>query len=135
MLKNNKNILLSLLIFSGLFLVNSCSTPNKKGQKTDPVILAKIKFDLQHFDDDGLYGPADGKRAMDYEFCIPPAKIAEVKAINPKINIHKNSRGRIGCSSEQVLCLGNTHHPNFKTILTTLAKLDYVDQIEPTYFE
>ena len=33
--------------------------------------MRKVEFDLSHIDGDGLRGPADGKVAVSYEFCIP----------------------------------------------------------------
>jgi hypothetical protein len=55
----------------------------------------KIKFDLSKLDEHGLQGPPDGLRALDYEFCIPGQKryADEVKAIDPRVNIHTRSPG------------------------------------------
>ena len=100
-------------------------------------MLSKINFDLSTFDDDGLYGKDNGKRAMDYEFSVPnkATLIEKVKAIDPSLKIHKTAKGRIGCSSKELLCIGNTHQKRFKEILIELANLDFVKRIEPTYFE
>jgi hypothetical protein len=64
--------------------------------------MAKITFNLTQLNKDGLYGPPDGLRAMHYEFCIPgdPAYEAQVRNIDPTIEVTKKSRGRIGCSEE-----------------------------------
>ncbi len=46
---------------------------------------SKITFDINTINEDGLYGPPDGLRALDYEFCIPAtaAASAEVRRIDP----------------------------------------------------
>ncbi len=126
--------LLLLFIGNGLF---SCSNKNKVSENNNPAMLSKINFDLQQFDANGLYGPADGKRAMDYEFCIPreETKIEKVKVIDPKVVIQKGSSGRIGCSKTQYLCISNTNQKDFKKVLMALANLDYIERIDPTYFE
>jgi hypothetical protein len=86
---------------------------------------AKIHFDLSEFDDDGLYGPPDGLRAAMYEFCIPARAdlAAEVTSIDP-IQIYASSPGRIGCGSDEYLCIGSTGQPGFRAVLANLAELD-----------
>lgn len=105
------------------------------GLNLDP--RSKITFDLEHLNAQGLYGPPGGLRALDYEFCIPadPALEAQVKAIDPTIVIHAGSKGRIGCTKEEFLCIGNTHQPDFKEILLKLASLPDVKQIKQCFFE
>jgi len=124
-----------VLVFA--FFLTACHQPMKKTNKEEAAALAKITFDLSTFDENGLYGPEDGKRAMDYEFCIPQNGLsqAKIKKIDPSITIHKQSKGRINCSSKQYLCIGNTHQENYRTILLALAKLDFIERIDPTYFE
>lgn len=98
---------------------------------------AVIGFDIGALDADGLIGPADGKRSLDYEYCIPrgAAYAAEVRAIDPSARLNDGSRGRIGCGPAQVLVLGNTHQPGFADVLKRLAALPYVERIEQTFFE
>jgi len=98
---------------------------------------AVIAFDLDSIDADGLIGPADGKRALDYEFCIPRGEdyVAEVRAIDETARFFERSRGRIGCGPRQVLVIGNTHRPDFAIVLGRLAELPYVERIEQAYFE
>jgi hypothetical protein len=97
----------------------------------------KIKFDLSKLDEHGLQGPPDGLRALDYEFCIPGQKryADEVKAIDPRVNIHTRSPGRVGCAEHEYLVIGNTHQPDYRAILAKLAALPYVRRIEQTFFE
>ena len=102
-----------------------------------PASQAVIGFDLTLLDGDGLIGPGNGKRAVDYEYCIPAdddAKAA-VAAIDPTARFLEGSRGRIGCMPAQLLVLGNTHQANFRAVLHRLAELDYVKRIEQTFFE
>lgn len=93
--------------------------------------LAKIGFPLTDFDADGLVGPADGKRAQDYEFCIPAqdACAAAVQQLDPSVKLMKGSRGRVGCGPGTWLCIGNTHQQNWRAILLQLAALPYVARI------
>jgi hypothetical protein len=96
----------------------------------------KLGFDPDLINEDGLYGPPDGLRALDYEFCIPDvaAYRHQVAAIDPSIRF-SGSPGRIGCSKDEVLALGNSHQPHFRSILERLAVLPFVMRIEPAWFE
>jgi hypothetical protein len=103
----------------------------------DSSSLDKIAFDLALLDENGLYGPADGKRSLDYEFCIPTGDSFSqaVSAIDPSVQFFPQSRGRIGCGEGQVLAIGNTHQANHATILMELANLDYIDRIQQVDWE
>jgi hypothetical protein len=105
------------------------------GSNLDP--SSKITFDLGQLSEAGLYGPPAGLRALDYEFCIPADSTleAQVKAIDPTIVVFTGSKGRIGCTEEEYLCIGNTHQPDFKNVLHKLASLPYVKQIKQCFFE
>jgi hypothetical protein len=96
-----------------------------------------IGFDLCDLDAQGLVGPPDGKRALDYEFCIPAGEgfAAEVQVIDGSARFQPGSPGRIGCGPGQVLVLGNTHRPDFAFVLQRLAELPYVERIERAWFE
>ena len=122
---------LSFLLFC------SCHQKIKEKLVSNPDILSKINIDLSIFDENGLYGPPDGKRAMDYEFCIPSDEkyVLLIQKTDPSITIHRNSKGRINCSQLQYLVLGNTHQTHFKEILIQLASFDFIDRIDPNYFE
>lgn len=97
----------------------------------------KIRLDLSGSNEDGLYGPPNGLRAMSYEFCIPARQSLadDIRAIDRTIQIFPNSRGRIGCTNEQYLCVGSSHQPGFRLVLTRLAQLEYVTRIDPSYAE
>ena len=97
----------------------------------------KVHLDLSGLNEEGLYGPPNGLRALSYEFCIPARRdlTDEVRAIDRTIQICQSSRGRIGCASGQFLCIGSTHQPGFRMVLNRLAQLDYVTRIEPSYAE
>jgi hypothetical protein len=109
-------------------VINEVNTPNVVSQQylTSETILNKITFDLSVISIDGLVGSADSLRAIDYEFCIPANEqlLEEIRAINPNIQYYPHSQGRIGCTKDQYLCIGNTHHPNWKNILMSIAQLD-----------
>jgi len=96
-----------------------------------------IGLDVRLLDGNGFMGPDGGKRALDYEFCIPQGAgfAAEVRAIDGTARLYPNSRGRIGCDPGQVLVIGNTHQPHFAEVLRRLAALPYVERIEPAWFE
>ena len=108
-----------------------------RGASDDAAALAKVHLDLAAINADGLAGPADGLRAVSYEFCIPAneAAVAEVTAIDRTVEVQRGGRGRIGCSAEQYLCVGSTHQPGHRDVLLRLARLDYVAAIEPWYGE
>ena len=98
---------------------------------------SKITFSLEKLDGSGLYGPPDGLRALHYEFCIPgdPQHEAEVRQIDPTIQISKTSPGRVGCTEGEYLCVGHTHQPDFRMVLNKLANLPYVKRIDQAFFE
>ena len=98
---------------------------------------AKITFDLDPLDEEGLRGPPDGRRALSYEFCIPntPRHVAEVSAIDSTVQCMAGSPGRIGCGADQSLCIGSTHQEDFRGVLRQLAELEYVERIDEAFFE
>lgn len=96
-----------------------------------------VELDLGRLDASGLYGRRDGRRALDYEYCIPEGQPYRdlVSAIDPSARFHRGSRGRIGCEAGQVLVLGNTHQPGYRQILLDLAELPFVERIVEAVFE
>jgi hypothetical protein len=99
--------------------------------------LSKITFKLDQLNQDGLYGPPGGERALHYEFCIPgdvPHE-ARVREIDPTLQVFQNSRGRVGCAAGEYLCVGSTHQANFKAVLVKLANLPYIKRIDQAFFE
>lgn len=96
-----------------------------------------IDFELGPLDDSGLHGPPDGRRSLDYEFCIPAGAPYRdrVAAIDPSARFTPRGRGRIGCGPTQSLVIGNTHQPGFREILETLAQLPFVERISQALFE
>jgi hypothetical protein len=99
--------------------------------------MAKIQLDLAELDAAGLKGPADGLRAVSYEFCIPnrPECETEVRQIDARVTFMHGARGRIGCGTDQILCVGSTHQPEFRAVLSRLAALPYVERIVEAHFE
>ena len=123
-----------IVVLMLLLVVGSChSCPT--AAKPDP--WSKITFDVARLNDDGLAGPPDGLRALSYEFCIPdrPECRAEVRSIDPTVELMPGSRGRIGCTAGQCLCIGSTHQKDFRDVLRRLAVLDYVKRIDECFFE
>lgn len=112
------------------------AAPAPAVEPPEPVV-GVIGFDLCEMDADGLVGPPGGKRALDYEFCIPTGAgfAAEVQAIDATARLNPGSPGRVGCGPDQVLVLGNTHRPDFAFVLQQLADLPYVERIERAWFE
>jgi hypothetical protein len=132
MLKKSAIFLLS--VFLSVSLVSPACRAAERPQ-IDP--LSKITFSLNRLNQEGLYGPPDGLRALHYEFCIPgdAAHAAQVRKIDPTIQISKKSRGRVGCAAGEYLCIGSTHQPGFKTVLFRLASLPFVKRIDQALFE
>lgn len=98
-------------------------------------VTDKIRFDWSRLSDQGLTQPS--RVSLSYEFCVPATEEhwAEVKAIDPSVEIFPHSRGRIGCRADQSLCIGNTYQSNWRSILFQLAALDYVEQIDQVFWE
>lgn len=99
-------------------------------------ILNKITFDISRISPEGLIGSDDNLRSLSYEFCIPknPEYLTQIKDIDPKISF-SNSNGRIGCTENQYLGIGDTHKPNWREILMAIANLDYVERIDQFFGE
>ena len=106
-------------------------------ESSNDAVIDKIGFDLDQLDDSGLYGPADGKRSLSYEFCVPNnlAAIATVQNIDPTLMMYPQSPGRIGCDEAEVLAIGETHQPNYRDVLINLASLEMIDRIEQFWGE
>ena len=99
--------------------------------------LQKVTFDMSRLDQNGLYGPPNGKRSLSYEFCIPNTEEhkAEVKEIDSTIQCIAGSPGRIGCDGNECRCIGSTYQKDFKNVLQNLANLEYVKLINECFFE
>jgi len=102
-----------------------------------PGAKSRIRFDLARLNADGLQGAPDGLRALHYEYCIPdrPETIGEVTAIDPTLQIQRDSPGRAGCGVDELLCLGHTHQSGYRAVLERLAELPFVVNISETLFE
>jgi len=121
----------SLLLFTLLLSASKCN-------KEKPSIPSpKITFDLSRIDEEGLGNRPGSQVAIDYEYCIPAdeKKASEIKKIDPSLKIMHKSKGRIGCSGIEWLCLGNTHQKNWRKILDKLAEKDYIKRIDRAFFE
>ena len=121
---------------AALLILCLFSLPAVGGGDGPEAAAAKIRFDLSVLDDSGLYGPTDGLRALDYEFCIPdrPDTVARVRSIDGSVRMHR-ARGRIGCVESKLLCIGNTHQPGFREVLAALSRLPFVARIDQAFFE
>lgn len=120
-------------VFLSLFVL-ACA---RKSQPDDPTVWRKIKMDLNRLDENGLAGPAGGKVAVNYEFCIPAQEKnrKEVQRIDKTARVQKQSKGRIGCQAGTWLVIGSTHQQYHRRVLYDLAALPYVQQIQETFFE
>ena len=126
-----------LLVVESAFSFPFAQVPVQVPSATPDIVSMKIRFDLSVFNEDGLYGPHGGLRAAAYEFCIPAndEMAAEVESIDPTIQIYAGSPGRVGCGDGEYLCIGSTYQPGFRDVLTNLAQLEYVTDIEPSVAE
>ena len=97
----------------------------------------KIGFDLEILDENGLLGEGDGKHALSYELCLPAEEqaVAQVRALDPTAEVQVSSPGRIGCDESEVLVIGHTNQPGFRSVLLELAARDDVARIEQAFFE
>ncbi len=125
----------------GLVLV-AASLPSAFSAGQDAAATAgcrwdKVWFDLSALDADGLIGPADGKRYLDFEFCAPARRttLAQLKSIAPELDCYRQSPGRSGCGVEQTLCIGSSVMAEFRATLCRLSALPYVRLIQRTWWE
>jgi hypothetical protein len=136
----NPGYILSACLFFSLAL-NGCGGTEEEGEDRSPAAEAAmsevITFDLDPINEDGLIGPPNGLRSVMYEFCIPSdsASADEVLSIDPSLQLQTGSPGRIGCTDEQTLCIGDTHQSDWKAILERLAALEYVTRIDRSFME
>jgi len=123
-------------VFCSLVLLG-CSG-SKSAYIPQPELREKVEFSFAGVNKAGLTGSAAGKVALYYEFCIPKEDScrAQVQQIDTTVIIQDRSPGRVGCKpGAQLLCIGNTHQPDYRRVVYRLAALPYVDRIERTYFE
>jgi len=128
----------SLALLAGLILAVHLAPPDcRAGEQPPADPLSKITFRLDRLNQDGLLGPPHGLRALHYEFCIPgdPTHEAQVREMDPTIQIFRHSRGRTGCRAGEYLCIGSTHQAGFREVLLNLARLPYVRRIDQAFFE
>ena len=120
----------------GIMLVFFLACHPKPPQQ-DAKVWEKVHLNFRALDADGLMGPAKGKVAMHYEFCIPKnEKMWEkVQKIDPTAQRQTSSKGRIACRTDQWLILGVTHQKQYLRVLYDLANLPFVATIEETVFE
>ena len=118
-----------------VFILLACTHSGNNSKSSDP--SGKIQFDLSQLNDEGLYGPPYGLRGLSYEFCIPADEhfVSEVQSIDSTLSIQSDSKGGIGCSESEYLCVGNSHQKNYRQVLLRLAGLEYVEKIEQSFFE
>ncbi|MCF8267757.1 MAG: hypothetical protein K9I69_06710 [Ignavibacteriales bacterium] len=124
----------AILILNSIFIFVNC------GQiwKTYTADSEKILFNLEQFNNEGLLGTSHLElRSMDYEFCIPdlPECRDEVKQIDTTLQFFTDSPGRSGCGKGTILCIGNTHRPDFRESLLALAALPYITEIKEVFYE
>ena len=116
--------------------VCACGT-DPAGPALTPAQRDKIALDLSTLDERGLRGPPSGLRSISYEFCIPANEryATEVQRIDPTLELMRGSRGRIGCTKNQYLCVGQTRQRGYRQVLEELAALDYTSRIVESTFE
>ena len=104
----------------------------------DPVSThsAKIEFDLDAIDEEGLLGEAGSRVAVHYEFCVPDVdRFLDAVTEIDSTAVASPSRGRIGCGEEERLMIGSTHQPGWRAVLERLAALPFVTRITRTMWE
>ncbi|MCP3931704.1 MAG: hypothetical protein GY705_21695 [Bacteroidetes bacterium] len=122
-------------LFIFILILTQCATASPPHKNTD--LTAKITFNIDVLNEEGLQGSPDGLRSLDYEFCIPAneAYEKEVKQIDPSVKIQRQSKGRINCSEAEYLCIGTTYQKKYKKVLFQLASLEYVKKIDECFYE
>lgn len=123
-----------LSIFLLIFLLSSCH-PHPVAE--DAAVWKKIQLDFRSLDAEGLRGPASGKVAVNYEFCVPKNDKywAKVQKTDPTARKYESGKGRINCSDQHWLVVGSTNQKNYQRVLYELAALPYVNRIEEVFWE
>ena len=121
----------SLLCIVPMILSAACVGPTGSAGQTG------VRFDISRLNEEGLQGPPDGLTALHYEYCIPdrPDIVREVSAIDPTLEIHRGSPGRIGCDGDELLCLGHTRQTRFREVLQELDGHPEIHEIREAFFE
>jgi hypothetical protein len=99
-----------------------------------PLGFEKIRFDLKKVDADGLEGPPDGKRPVDYQFCVPnnlDTRMAVIE-LDPGARFESEVAGRAGCTTDEILVFASTEGPNWRGRVYAIAALPYVKSIRRT---
>ena len=120
-----------------IFLVLLCGCATLDTYRAERNFENKVQFDFGRLDQDGLYGVSDGKRALSYEFCIPASlELAQqVMDIDPSVIIYKDSKGRVGCTDQQYLAMGDTFQKEYLVTLQQLVNLNDITRIIEVHFE
>jgi len=118
------------------FLLSCKPLEQLRSQVVSTNRVMKITFDLSKISADGLVGSANAQRSLSIEFCIPADQkyLAEVRALDPSVQISR-SPGRIGCTNNQYLVIGDTHQAQWRDVLMRIARLNYVQRIDDFFGE
>ena len=139
MADTNQNYFMNFLKIIVLVVV-SCLSALHACTNVDSNLIAnkeKIEFDISNLNQQGLYGPADGLRSLSYEFCIPAEEhfVSVIHNIDPDIKIHRQSPGRIACTTAEYLCMGDTYNKPYQKNFNELASLSFIKRIIQSVFE
>ncbi len=129
----------SFLTSLTIVLLCSCKssqTNENSGVNIENCTPSKIRFDLTDIDKRGLIGSPENMVGLDFEFCIPNKEsyISEVMAIDASFKT-LNSKGRSNCSDNYLLVTGSTYNKDYKKILCKISQLEYVKEINQTFWE
>ena len=97
----------------------------------------KISFELDALEPNGPVSTPGIGTPVDYEFCIPYSDRAlqEIRRIDPAITCQNGPSGRIGCTQDEYLCIGNTAGKDAVSVLCKLSLLGYIERIDQTFWE
>ncbi len=116
----------SILLLLIAFGLSACSELRTTKSASD-CVEEKIAFELDF----------TNQQIIDFEFCIPKSKMAEqrVSEINTSIQFNESS-GRIGCNTDQYLCLGSVNSsPTSRDLLCRLSLLPFINRIDQNFWE
>lgn len=97
----------------------------------------KISFELDALEPNGPVSAPGISIPVDYEFCIPDSDrtLQEVNQIDPAITCQNGPSGRIGCTEDEYLCIGNTAGKDAVSVLCKLSLLGYIERIDQAFWE
>lgn len=115
-------------IMSAAALQEAPQDQNQRRIKIPPEVIAKIGFDLNQFNQEGLLSSG---QSIVYEYCIPRAQQALSVITTIDFTAEVKDKGvKVNCGEREARIIGSSHQDGFKAIMVQIASLPFVRKIE-----